>query len=1033
MINESNFEKEVVEKFFIETLRYKSVEPSLFNSNLCLIPSVLMEYIYRTNTEACKEVIKKEYKGDEQSFEKDFLIELSTFVYFNYNVAIKISGIKDNLFKFKNQYNFKLFTAVNFNKEDNINSYSIISQAIFNPGNTLIKPDITIFVNGILFSVLELKIPQRSQSAEIHGREQFINNYIKFVQAEIKSTVSNEDEFNKIIANKLKYFHSPVHLISLDPHQGFVLRNIKDFFKETFKLVSKEVNHGLNNLLKNNILNNFYISSVYTKEAGNNNLTDSFLTSLFSKHNIQNEVFYFNYLGRQSSGGKKNFTTTGTSVGSQLFYPRPNQKYGVDKVLSRINELYFYENNSDQMYIDIETNLSNQKIPKEIIEKFIQQEKKRNKIFSILLQYAPGFGKTNIMSWLSLMIKNLYEINNDKKFMFDKIFLVSDRLDLKDQMSKNIENMNIEKELFHEVKTKDGLKKAIKNNSTRVIILNIHKFNSISSILSNSDMASLKNKRVVFIIDEIHRTNSGEYHNEMKSLFEEISDVNTFTNSKKNLIIGLTATPTSNDIERFGEISHQGFATPLDSYTMREAITDGFVLDPLLGLQSFAVVVKLDEELGKDKPSLKSIYENEERIDFISHEIITILTQYTFNRIDNSGKGMLACNSIPAAQLYFDKLTTGLSNYDASVFTVYSGMNHRMYGNYKKDKDIIKAFKNAKNAIMIVVDKLQTGFDDPRLHTLFIDKELSGISAVQTACRVNRTMPKKTECAVIDFSHENKSYFNIIKAFNDYDNEQFSYLNSLTMENNIKNIYSLIIITNYVKKFLPIYKKGEESKFIREYEEFFSILSEDEKKEIYTLFLKYLKLIKEIKPILKIEDKYNDSYLIEVIQDFVNFAKTTAIRINNDVEFYIEAIGHIILSDLPGFDSDVKKPSGASLSVKGLSDEEKLRQQQIFNETSSEITLKIIDFNNKRDILFDLIKNFIGVGNDKIGVRLCLNINFNEIEVDDKNEKDFEKILMSLKRREKELVEEFLLAFNNNFQLLFIDFKNWLIKQRESE
>ena len=175
----------------------------------------------------------------------------------------------------------------------------------------------------------------------------------------------------------------------------------------------------------------------------------------------------------------------------------------------------------------------------------------------------------------------------------------------------------------------------------------------------------------------------------------------------------------------------------------------------------------------------KQIYENPDRMKAIAEFVVNRLLSLVYGKIRGTGKAMLAVSSIPIAiqyckiirRLMAEKTASGtFAKYaDAPVAIVYSDNQKyekcsSMNGGVAEDK-VIDNFKTAKNGLIIVVDKLQTGFDEPKLHTLFLDKEIRDINAIQTISRVNRKAKYKEECHIIDFSFGNVNEKNIRDAF----------------------------------------------------------------------------------------------------------------------------------------------------------------------------------------------------------------------------------------------------------------------------
>jgi len=243
----------------------------------------------------------------------------------------------------------------------------------------------------------------------------------------------------------------------------------------------------------------------------------------------------------------------------------------------------------------------------------------------------------------------------------------------------------------------------------------------------------------------------------------------------------------------FGEFS--GYAEseklwrPFDSYTMKEAIEDGYILNPLKNIVPVASKMLFDlpsnplegftekEYKGAQK---KQVYENSERIDAIAKYVADLLVKDVYRQIRGTGKAMLAVHSIKAAIAYKDAVAKHFNALvqqpkyakyaEAPIHVVYSSNQDEQSaagknGGLSEEKVLENFARPTNNGLMIVVAKLQTGFDEKRLHTLFLDKEIKGISAIQTISRVNRTAKYKNDCKIVDFSYNNVNVQNIKDAF----------------------------------------------------------------------------------------------------------------------------------------------------------------------------------------------------------------------------------------------------------------------------
>ncbi|MCF3609789.1 hypothetical protein L2E81_25580 [Planktothrix agardhii 1033] len=227
---------------------------------------------------------------------------------------------------------------------------------------------------------------------------------------------------------------------------------------------------------------------------------------------------------------------------------------------------------------------------------------------------------------------------------------------------------------------------------------------------------------------------------------------------------------------------------PFDSYTMKEAIEDGFILNPLKNIVPVASKMLFDLPSntleGFTEPDYKDaskdqIYANRERIHAISKYIADLLVKDVYRQIRGTGKAMLAVYSIKAAIAYKQAINQHFQEVikqpkyakyaEAPIHVVYSSSQGEQSATGLNDglteEKVLENFALKKNGLIIVVAKLQTGFDEKKLHTLFLDKEIKGIGAIQAISRVNRTAKYKNDCKIVDFSYNNINVQNIKDAF----------------------------------------------------------------------------------------------------------------------------------------------------------------------------------------------------------------------------------------------------------------------------
>jgi type I restriction enzyme R subunit len=826
-------------------LGYTEIATNQLNQDLLIIPSSLKEYLLKTQKKEFKTVCQKDYKNNERECMDALIHAISEFVYKEFNIAIQMNS-KLSKFQFHNVV-FELFSAYE-NEEDDKNIYNVIRECTIRYKSIYGKhdeyqtrrPDIVTFVNGIYFAPLEIKsngVLIGSQTAKKDGRGQIARNVIDAISY---AYLPDEDDNS---FKELKAYNSPVFHLTMDEKDGYVLRGLH----EKFNSLVKDVKEDKDTNAMDEILNIFYQDGIARRESipmldgiTPSDFRKRFLFTYLSKESVQKEILYFNTLEKENGAWK-------------LIAPRPIQLYGINKIIRKIEEEILYENSDpDREMRLLKNRLEKINLPEEEIKKFLnirKQFKNNQDMYSMLLQYAAGSGKTNIMCWLSMLFKDMNDIH--------KTLLISDRIDLRNQVKNSMNKMNIDKNLTKEVTTKDELENYLSDNTTRIIIVNIHKFPGINKkdVMENI-LKKYSNKRFAFMIDEVHRSNGddGQLHTSMIDLFNALS----IHSGKKNIFIGFTATPTDEINMRFGEAvinpnNKDGLRwEPTDSYTMKEAVKDRFILDVTKCIVYWETSMEfIENENVRFNKAL--IYENEDRIKYNIQNLIVpklFSPQGTFSKIRGKGKAMLATYSVKAAQLSYKYLAKEMDDYCRETmspekyeadkknnklprpYIVYTSEQkeedaYKLCGT-QSEEDTIKKFKECKNGIMIVVCKLQTGFDVKELHTIFIDKELKDISAIQTLCRVNRVCKHKVDCLVVDMSFNSVNRENFKKAFKKYEDitiadspgvEQvnneiaryYSYIKSNEMykqyKNSLKDLHDaqeitdakIVFVANYVK------------------------------------------------------------------------------------------------------------------------------------------------------------------------------------------------------------------------------------------
>ena len=767
-------------------------------ANICknlLIPSVYGEFLHNAEPEVWNRLLRQ-FNGNEMELLNALCAAIKELFLKYQNVAIMFNQNKTFTFM---QETLPLFyvsgTALRGDEDFQKNIFSVVEESthmIEHAGVKLysVRPDITFYLNGIFIGYFEFKSLSMGQNAKVNGREKIAKDYLSTIAVYCQKEKTDSSIVNNR-KNVLSIYEKAIHLTTSDINETYVVRNISTYYDTAHAAFAKEMPDRVDEHLAA-VMDMCKPYPVSKEMLSEQERFEEVMHALYSKKMIEKEIRYYNFIEYKIV--KEEGKAHRTSNTGRLIAPRPKQKYGCDKIMNRILEML--ENESDPNYYNnkLREQLLLLDIPPQTVEEILIKRNKysNNKyVYSLLLQYAAGFGKSNIIGWTALQLKD-YRYNG--KYAYDKIMLVVDRLQLRDQLDTTMMNMNIDKSMFVEAIDKDTFVNALDDKHHRIIVVNIQKFLDLQQAIDASGK-KLKNMRVAFLIDEIHRSNSGENNKEMINLFERLQD--SFNSQgepvkkRKNLLIGFTATPDDETLIRFGEFIKAPIIptwVPFDSYSMKEAIEEGYILDPTKHIIPYNVPVEFEMPDGVEEGEIDpedvrfvrdDVYSFEPRMRKIAEFVVERLVTLVYGKIKGEGKAMLAVSSIGNAikycnilrQVYAKKCEEKLySRYkDAPIVIVYSDNQKyqpcSMLNNGLSEKEVVQNFKNAKNGLIIVVDKLQTGFDEPKLHTLFLDKEIKDINAIQTISRVNRTCKYKKECHVVDCSWLNVNVKNITQAF----------------------------------------------------------------------------------------------------------------------------------------------------------------------------------------------------------------------------------------------------------------------------
>lgn len=1024
--------------FFCERpdgLQYKEAKANTVSQKF-FINEDLKQFISETslNKDNYRKLLKK-FSNDEKKLIEtftNFLDEkvkssMNMALFINNNKSVTFEGIKIHLFypSGSETHEDKLF-------DENI--FSIVQELPYafrydSKVKFSFRPDLSFFLNGIFFGYSELKSNWNNQNARSNGRKKVATDYLNATQEYLKIADGN-DVSQTIRKDFLKVFEKAIHITSTDVNETYVIRNISNQFEEIKNTVANG-EYDFETYYKK-LFKDFKPYPVSTKDPDKLKRFEEVFKALYDKKMIEKEILYYNFIERELIKKEGSKVKEYKHNDGRLISPRPKQKFGADKVINKITEFLEHENEPDYFIKKLEKELKEKGIGETQIQELITKRLKyqNNKhVYSLLLQYAAGFGKSNIIGWTALQLKDL---RKEGTYVYDKIMLVVDRLQLRDQLDSMLHNMNIQKGMFLEASDKKSFMTALSSDK-RIIVVNIQKFGTVKEILDDEVATKISKLRVAFLIDEIHRSNSGSQNEEMVSGFDELQsgfDNNkTYTelSHKKNLIIGFTATPSDHTLARFGEFNKYAEAEkiwiPFDSYTMKEAIEDGFILNPIRGIvpvsakmyfevpdnelegfeKSFGYEeipdntdTGIDDEGRKYAIRKKKIYSNNQRIEAIAKFVAERLVTTVYHNIRGTAKAMLAVSSIPNAVKYkrlvekHFKSLVEQKKYErfkeAPIYIVYSDSQDQPSSNSINDglseKQVLQNFKLAKNGLIIVVDKLQTGFDEPKLHTLFLDKEIKGINAIQTISRVNRTTKYKNDCKIIDFSYKNINVKNIKEAFEHFSNVVVSDFDPLgeeeKLETYMKELKSSDIFKTHFKAFNDYNESSHDVNVIIKIDNEFTkfiMSSKKEAKRLKQLVNAYFKILNLIEFVIKIDSKFSETSFLQFWRKY-NIIYSQLNKDNeiiDDVEIYFDnKIGIVAPQEYK-----IKEPKPRVLGEPKDGEDGNRFKYNILkviekrNQEEEAIAELIEDFEKKIDAFFDFIKA------DDIGKRLIAKIKDN--------------------------------------------------------
>lgn len=568
-----------------------------------------------------------------------------------------------------------------------------------------------------------------------------------------------------------------------------------------------------------------------------------------------------------------------------------------------------------QRFIHLQKNKSSKKetiiFPRyhqlDVVRKIISDVREMGTGKNYLVQHSAGSGKSNSIAWLAHHLSNLHDYNN--KVIFNSIIVITDRLVLDKQLQETI----------YQFEHVDGVVVKVDNNSTqlanalntgkKIIITTLQKFPFILEKVND-----LEGKRFAIIVDEAHSSQTGEASRKMKAILgnatglseeeqlqkiadEEATEEKNIPDSEDEVakemsthgkldnlsFFAFTATPKPKTLEMFGTTDGNGIPQAFHVYSMKQAIEEGFIHDVLKHYMTYETYFKVGKKISGD-PRYEKSKANQALGKFLSlhpHNlaqktqiIIEHFRTITKDKIEGKAKAMVVTSSRLHAVRYYNEFKKyikkmGYEN-ELGILIAFSGVVHdgedytEESMNKIKETELPEKFSGGDYQVLLVAEKYQTGFDEPLLHTMFVDKKLSGVKAVQTLSRLNRTCFGKSDTFVLDFVN---SAEDIRLAFSPY------YQQTTIEETTDANIvYDLKIkldgfrvyweseIETFSKVFFKPLKKqgnidfGVLNSFLDPAVDRYKSLEENEQEEFKSTIIKFVRTYSFISGIVRLDD-----------------------------------------------------------------------------------------------------------------------------------------------------------------------------------
>ena len=526
------------------------------------------------------------------------------------------------------------------------------------------------------------------------------------------------------------------------------------------------------------------------------------------------------------------------------------------------------------------------------VRMLVQDAKTKGAGQNYLFQHSAGSGKSNTIAWAAHHLSTLHD--TDDIAVFDTVVVVTDRKLLDRQLQQTIKSFAQTRGYVVPIDgTSRELREAIEKGA-KIIITTIHKF-------STDQLAVLKNedkKRFAIIIDEAHSSQSGRHSDNMARVLADgqIDDAEEEMNTTERTLLELqqmrgpranlsylafTATPKNVTMERFGRKGETGFE-PFHLYSMRQAIEEEFILDVLQNYQTYTSYMNLEKAIENNPELLERKSARKIARFTVLHEyamnqkaevIVEHFRRHVLSGLSGHAKAMVVTSGrehAVRAQMAITKYIGKNGYKDIQALVAFSGeitvdghSHTEAAMNGFAETELSRQFDGQDYNVLVVAEKYQTGFDQPKLVAMYVDRHLKGLQAVQTLSRLNRVYPRKDKTFILDFRNTVedireafKPYYNVTTIGEESDPNRIYHLKSRLETFDILDENE---IDRFVRRFLTARQRDDERPVLegivrQAVPRFTEDLNEKEQEEFRQILASFLRFYSFIAQVINLRD-----------------------------------------------------------------------------------------------------------------------------------------------------------------------------------